>query len=55
MTNSSGEATCLIDGTAVMAGPGDCVEVSLGQAHRIVNAEDEPLVAHARQPRRWAA
>ena len=40
----SGRATCLIDGVTVVAGPGDCVGVALGEAHRIANDEDEPLV-----------
>lgn len=40
----SGKATCVIEGETRVAGPGDCVEVSLGEAHRIVNDEDEPLV-----------
>lgn len=40
----SGKATCLIDGETAYAGPGDCVEVPLGAAHRIANEGDEPLV-----------
>ena len=40
----SGKATCVIDGRTVVAGPGDCVAVSVGQAHRIINDEDEDLV-----------
>jgi mannose-6-phosphate isomerase len=40
----SGKATCVIAGTTTVAGPGDCVEVALGEAHRIVNNEDENLV-----------
>ncbi len=40
----SGKATCVIDGQTTAAGPGQCVDVAIGQAHRIVNAEDELLV-----------
>ena len=40
----SGKATCTLDGETVVAGPGDCVDVTVGQAHRIVNDEDEVLV-----------
>ena len=40
----SGKATCILDGRTLYAGPGDCVDVSVGQAHRIVNDEDEDLV-----------
>lgn len=40
----SGKATCVIEGETQVAGPGDCVEVSLGEAHRIVNDQDELLV-----------
>ena len=40
----SGKATCTIDGESVVAGPGDCVDVALGQAHRIANQDDDTLV-----------
>jgi len=40
----SGKATCVIDGRIVVAGPGDCVEVPIGAAHRLANDEDETLV-----------
>lgn len=40
----SGTATCVVDGETIVAGPGDCVDVGLGQAHRIANQEDETLV-----------
>ena len=40
----SGKATCVIEGRTQIAGPGDYVDVALGQAHRISNDEDEPLV-----------
>lgn len=40
----SGKATCVLDGETTMAGPGDCVDVAIGQAHRICNLEDETLV-----------
>ncbi|MEX0426812.1 phosphomannose isomerase type II C-terminal cupin domain [Nocardioides sp. DS6] len=40
----SGKATCILDGDSTIAGPGDCVEVAVGQAHRICNETDEQLV-----------
>lgn len=40
----SGKATCVLDGETSYAGPGDCVEVPIGAAHRIVNEQDELLV-----------
>lgn len=40
----TGAATCLIDGKTSKAGPGQSVDIETGQAHRITNAEDEPLV-----------
>lgn len=40
----TGKATCIIEGAVTVAGPGDCVEVAIGEAHRIANDEDEPLV-----------
>lgn len=40
----SGKATCVIDGATVLLGPGDSVDVAIGQAHRICNAEDQPLI-----------
>lgn len=40
----SGKATCVLEGETSIAGPGDCVEVPLGAAHRIMNHEDEILV-----------
>ena len=40
----SGTAVCTIEGKTVIAGPGDCVNVEVGQAHRIANQSDEPLV-----------
>lgn len=40
----SGKATCLIAGNTVIAGPGDCVDVAIGEAHRIMNHEDEDLI-----------
>ena len=32
----SGKATCVLEGVTSYAGPGDCVEVPLGAAHRII-------------------
>jgi mannose-6-phosphate isomerase len=40
----AGEATCLIDGETVVAGPGDCVDIALRQPHRIANHGEETLV-----------
>jgi mannose-6-phosphate isomerase len=40
----SGKATCVLEGQAGYAGPGDCLEVPVGAAHRIVNEQDEQLV-----------
>lgn len=41
---ASGKATCVLDGVISYAGPGDCVDVPQGAAHRIVNEQDEVLV-----------
>ncbi|MEI7054716.1 phosphomannose isomerase type II C-terminal cupin domain [Nocardioides sp. CCNWLW239] len=38
-----GKATCVIDGVTTIAGPGESVDVAVGQAHRICNETDEPL------------
>ncbi len=40
----SGRASCVIDGADVLLGPGESVDVAVGQAHRICNAEDDVLV-----------
>jgi mannose-6-phosphate isomerase len=40
----SGKATCTIDGEIVRGSIGDCVDVAIGQAHRIGNDDDELLV-----------
>lgn len=40
----AGKATCVVEGETVIAGPGDCVDVPLGAAHRISNLDDETLV-----------
>jgi mannose-6-phosphate isomerase-like protein (cupin superfamily) len=40
----SGTATCVIDGRTTLAGPGECVHVDVGQAHRIANLGGEALV-----------
>jgi mannose-6-phosphate isomerase len=39
-----GKATCVIDGETIVAGPGDSVDVALGQPHRIANQEDDTLI-----------
>ncbi|CAB4695599.1 MAG: cupin domain-containing protein [Actinobacteria bacterium] len=39
----TGKATCVIDGEQVIAGPGQTVDVAIGQPHRITNMEDELL------------
>jgi mannose-6-phosphate isomerase len=40
----SGVATCVIDGSDVVARTGDTVEVPIGAAHRITNVHDQDLV-----------
>ena len=40
----SGKATCVINGEVTVAGPGETLEVAVGQAHRICNETDETLV-----------
>jgi len=40
----AGKATCVIDGTEVRVGPGQSVDVAVGQPHRISNGEDDVLV-----------
>jgi mannose-6-phosphate isomerase-like protein (cupin superfamily) len=40
----TGKATCVIDGQTLVAGPGESVDIAIGQAHRIINEQDEPLV-----------
>lgn len=41
---AQGRATCVIDGETVGAGVGECIDVPVGAAHRIGNAEDTELV-----------
>lgn len=40
----TGKATCVVDGETRLVGPGESVDVGVGQAHRICNLEDEVLV-----------
>lgn len=40
----SGKALCVVDGHEIYAGPGDHVDVAIGQPHRIANNDDEDLV-----------
>ncbi|HWM74438.1 MAG TPA: phosphomannose isomerase type II C-terminal cupin domain [Nocardioides sp.] len=40
----AGKATCVIDGAEVLLGAGESVDVAIGQAHRLCNAEDDVLV-----------
>jgi mannose-6-phosphate isomerase len=40
----SGKATCVVDGEIIVVGPGQSIDVEIGQAHRITNQQDEPLV-----------
>ena len=40
----AGTATCTVDGETVVAGPGEYVDIKLGQPHRIGNQGDETLV-----------
>ncbi len=39
-----GKASSIIDGETVVSEVGECVDIPVGQPHRIVNDEDEPLV-----------
>lgn len=39
-----GTATCTIDGETVVLGPGETVDLEIGQAHRIANLGDVTLV-----------
>lgn len=39
-----GVATCVVDGRTVVAGPGECVDIAIGQPHRITNEGVEQLV-----------
>lgn len=41
---AAGRATCVIDGETVVAGVGQCIDVPIGAAHRIGNADDSELV-----------
>lgn len=38
-----GTCTYVLDGLTKSIGPGECVEVAVQQAHRIINETDEPL------------
>ena len=40
----SGTATCTLDGETVVLGPGETVDVAVGQAHRIANHGDQAVV-----------
>ena len=40
----AGKATCMIDGTTAVLGPGDSIDVGVGQRHRIGNDQDDELV-----------
>jgi mannose-6-phosphate isomerase-like protein (cupin superfamily) len=40
----SGRATCVIDGETLIVGPRESVDVEVGQPHRIINDQDDPLV-----------
>lgn len=40
----AGKATCVIDGEIILAGPGQSIDIEMGQAHRITNEQDERLV-----------
>jgi mannose-6-phosphate isomerase-like protein (cupin superfamily) len=40
----AGTATCTVDDETLVVGPGETVEVEVGQAHRIANQGDETLV-----------
>lgn len=38
-----GKATCIVDGETIAAGPGDAIDIAVGQPHRICNEGDEEL------------
>jgi len=40
----TGKATCIVDDVTTIAGPGECVDVEIGQRHRICNDSDDPVV-----------
>ena len=40
----SGTATCVVEGELILAGPGQSIDIEIGQAHRITNMQDEVLV-----------
>ena len=40
----AGKAPSVIEGEILLLGPGDSVHVELGQAHRIMNLDEETLV-----------
>ena len=40
----SGIATYVVEGQTIVARPGDMVSIEVGDAHRIGNEQDEPLV-----------
>ena len=39
----AGTASSIIDGETVVSRVGECVDIAIGQPHRIVNNEDTPL------------
>ncbi len=40
----AGTASSVIDGETIVSKAGECVDIAIGQPHRIVNEEDEPLI-----------
>lgn len=40
----AGTATCVVDGREVVLRPGQSVEIAVGEAHRITNQAEEPLI-----------
>ena len=40
----SGKATCVVDGQTIIIGPGESIDIAIGQAHRITNMDEEVLV-----------
>jgi mannose-6-phosphate isomerase-like protein (cupin superfamily) len=40
----AGRATCIVDGATLVAGPGEAVQVAIGEPHRITNMDVEDLV-----------
>lgn len=40
----AGTASSVIDGETIVSNTGECLDIAIGQPHRIVNNEDKPLI-----------